>query len=165
MEQATQETNEYLGMTAVPDGKSNISYVICAQYAKKSTVKNPMIEIQPNKEDSIGMQVDIKSVNPKHATMLEMLALCSYADATGIYKGEDTCSYGHIKGYLHNAAMNGMCKDITNYKDFCNRKINWDGMINQMTDIYLKQEEFEQYQQCLKLMEMFDYFEMIKTMK
>ena len=43
-------------------------------------------------------------------------------------------------------------------KDFCNKKIDWDYVINAVKDVYLEKESFDQYQECLKLMELFDYF-------
>lgn len=154
-----EETNEYLGITNIADDKSNVSYVLYAQYMKQSTSKNPIVGVGANyRGEIINRQVYIKSVNPKHATMLEMFALCSFADDTGIYKGENASSFQRLKGCVHNAARNGMCKRIAQYKDFCNKKIDWDRVINEVKDIYLKEEAFDQYQECLKLMDMFDYF-------
>lgn len=154
-----EETNEYLGMTHIADGKSNISYVIYAYYAKHTTWDNPIIEVGMNYQgEVISRQVNIKSINPKHATMLEMFALCSFADDAGLYKGENASSFHQLKGYVHNASMHGICKKITGYKDFSNRKVDWDKIINEVKDIYLKEEAFDQYQECLKLMEIFDYF-------
>lgn len=154
-----EETNEYLGITYIADDKSNISYVLYAQYTKHSTSKNPIVGVGVNYHgEIINRQVYIKSINPKHATMLELFALCSFADDTGLYKGENTSSFHQLKGYVHNATMNGICKRITQYKDFCNKKVDWDRVINEVKDIYLKEEAFDQYQECLKLMDMFDYF-------
>lgn len=154
-----EETNEYLGITNVADDKSNISYVLYAQYVNQSKTKNPIVGVGVNYQgEEISRRVYIKVVNPKHATMLEMFALCSYADDTGLYKGENTSSFHQLKGYVHNASMHGMCEKITGYQDFCNKKVDWDKIINKVKDIYLRDEVFDQYRECLKLMELFDYF-------
>lgn len=154
-----EETEEYLGMTTITDGNSNISYVVCANYDKKSKKENPIIEVRLNyKGENVSRLVYIKSVNPKNATMLEMFALCCYADNVDIFKGENTSSFHQLKGYVHNAAMHGMCKIMTRYKDFFNRKIDWDNVINGVKDIYLEGAVYDQYQECLKLMDLFDYF-------
>ena len=154
-----EETSEYLGMTNIADGKSNISYVVFAQYSKHSTDDNPVIGIGMNYQgDILNKQVYIRKVNPKHATMLEMFALCSFADDKHLYEGEAANSFQQLKGYVHNAAVHGIFQKITQYKDFCNKKIDWDYVINAVKDIYLEKESFDQYQECLKLMELFDYF-------
>lgn len=154
-----EETSEYLGMTNIADGKSNISYVIFAQYSKDSTENNPIIGISMFYQgNTLSKQVYIKKVNPKHATMLEMFALCSFADDKNLYEGEAANSFQQLKGYAHNAAMHGIFQKITQYKDFCGKKIDWDHMINAVKDVYLEKESFGQYQECLKLMELFDYF-------
>lgn len=153
-----EEKNEYLGMTTIADGNMNISYIIHTRYAPKSTKKNPMIEVIWNYAGENRCQpVSIKTINPQKATMLEMFALCSFADAVGIYK-EDAGSFQKLKCYAYHAAMNGRCREITNYNDFCKRKLNWDDIVNYMKDVYLDAEVYNQYQQCLKLMDMFDYF-------
>lgn len=162
-ENTSEEANEYLGMTTIADGNSNISYVMRTQYAKKMTKDNPIIEVIWNYGgENKCQQVYIKLINPKKATMLEMFALCSFADAVGIYK-EDTGSFQKLKCYAYNAAMNGRCKEITNYNDFSNRKLDWDDIINYMKDVYLDAEIYNQYQQCLKLMDMFDYVLMLRS--
>ena len=154
-----EETNEYLGMTNIADGKSNISYVLYAQYSKHSTKDNPIIGIGMNDQgDTISRQVYIKKVNPKHATMLEMFALCSFADDKNLYRGEGANSFQQLKGYTNNAAAHGIFQKIIQYKEFCSKKIDWDDVINAVKDIYLEEEAFDQYQECLKLMELFDYF-------
>lgn len=154
-----EKTSEYLGMTNIANGKSNISYVLYAQYSKYSTDDNPIIGIGMYYQgDTISKRVYIKKVNPKHATMLEMFALCSFADDKNLYEGEATNSFQQLKGYTHNAAVHGIFQKITQYKDFCNKKIDWDYVINAVKDVYLEKESFDQYQECLKLMELFDYF-------
>lgn len=153
-----EEKNEYLGMTAIADGNTNISYIIHTRYAQQSGKKNPMIEVIWNHAGENRCQpVSIKAINPQKATMLEMFALCSFADAVGIYK-EDVGSFQKLKCYAYHAAMNGRCREIANYNDFCKQKLNWDDIVNYMKDVYLDAEVYNQYQQCLKLMDMFDYF-------
>lgn len=154
-----EETNEYLGMTNIADGKTNISYVLYSYYAKNSKSANPIIGVGMHYQgNAISRQVNIRKVNPKHATMLEIFALCSYADDKSLYKGEGTNSFQQLKGYAHNAAKHGIFQKITQYKEFCSKKVDWDYVINAEKDIYLEEEAFDQYQECLKLMELFDYF-------
>lgn len=154
-----EETNEYLGITNIADGKSNISYVLFAYYSKHSTSDNPIIGVGMHYHgEVISRQVNIRKVNPKHATMLEMFALCSFADDKNLYRGDGANSFQQLKGYTHNAATHGIFQKITQYKEFCSKKIDWDYVVNAVKDIYLKEEAFDQYQECLKLMELFDYF-------
>jgi len=154
-----EETNEYLGMTNIADGKSNISYVLYSYYLKYSTSDSPIVGVGMHYQgDVINRQVNIKKVNPKHATMLEMFALCSFADDKELYQGEATNSFQQLKGYVNNAARYGIFQKITKYKEFCSKKVDWDYVINAVKDIYLEEEAFDQYQECLKLMELFDYF-------
>ena len=160
----SQETNEYLGITTIADGNSNISYVIRTQYAKNSSKANPIIEVVLNYEgNNADKQVYIKRVNPRNATMLEMFALCSYADDVGIYQCEDTSSFQQLKCYAYNMAMDGRCKEITNYRDFSKQKLDWDSIINYMKDVYLDSAVYHRYQQCLKLMDVFDYFLLVQN--
>lgn len=154
-----EETSEYLGTTSIADDKSNISYVLYAHYMNHSTKENPIIGVRGHyRGEDICRQVYIRLINPKHATMLEMFALCSFADDIGLCKDKNTSFFPELRSYVRNAAAHGINKKITGYKEFCNKKIDWDSVINQVKDIYLKEEAFEQYQECIKLMDMFDHF-------
>ncbi len=152
---AFEKTNEYLGITNVADDKSNLSYFLYARYSHHSTAQEPRIVVY-HQGESTGKKVYINLINPKNATMLEMFALCSYADDTGLYRGEQRVAYAQLQRCARKAAKYGLYQPIRGYKDFCNHKMNWDKMINEVKDIYLEEEAYDKYQECLMLMELFD---------
>lgn len=90
-----------------------------AQYASNSTAANPIVEIRVATEGGIGEEVyyvDINSVNPKHATELEMFALLLH------YEKQGTAGKG-IKLYSR-----GTAEDIFNAQtmtEFLFEKKNW----------------------------------------
>lgn len=152
-------TEKTLGLTMIPDGKSNICYGVLMQYAAASTTEDVILEAVSNYKDKRTVsEIHIKKINPKRATMLEMFALCSYADDAGISEKGATGSFGQLRRYAYNAAVNGKCREIDSFKSFCRLKLDWDSMLNSMKDIYLEAAVYNQYQQCLKFMDMFDHF-------
>lgn len=159
-----------IGMTLIPDKKSNITYGIRAQYASDSTDDNPVISVTANYGgDIISRNVAVKKVDAKSATMLEMFALCSYVDYKGIRekfsKEEKSDSkkdtFKELKKYAVNVATNGQCRRVNGYEDFVIVKLDWIHIVNIMKDQFLNAGIYQKYQQCLVYMDIFEYFTLI----
>lgn len=159
-----------IGMTLIPDKKSNITYGIRAQYASDSTDDNPVISVTANYGgDIISRNVAVKKVDAKSATMLEMFALCSYVDDKGIRekfsKEEKSDSkkdtFKELKKYAVNVATNGQCRRVNGYEDFVIVKLDWIHIVNIMKDQFLNAGIYQKYQQCLVYMDIFEYFTLI----
>ena len=173
----SEETKEYndntdktIGMTLIPDKKSNITYGVRAQYASDSTQENPVVNITANYGgDIISRSVDVKNVDARSATMLEMFALCSYVDDKGIGKkfskdenaGNKKDTFKELKKYAINAATNGQCRRVNGYEDFVIAKLDWIHIVDIMKDQFLNVGIYQKYQQCLVYMDIFEYFTLI----
>ena len=171
-ENKTQNDNadKTIGMTLIPDKKSNITYGVRAQYAADSTQETPVVSITANYGgDIISRSVDVKKVDARSATMLEMFALCSYVDDKGIRKkfskdenaGDKKDTFKELKKYAINAATNGQCRRVNGYEDFVIAKLDWIRIVDIMKDQFLNAGIYQKYQQCLVYMDVFEYFTLI----
>lgn len=171
-ENKTENNNadKTIGMTLIPDKKSNITYGVRAQYASDSTQENPVVNITANYGgDIISRSVDVKKVDAKSATMLEMFALCSYVDDRGISEkfsktgnvGDKKDTFKELKKYAVNAATNGQCRRVNGYEDFVIAKLDWIRIVDIMKDQFLNAGIYQKYQQCLVYMDIFEYFTLI----
>lgn len=149
-----------LGLTMVTDRESGITYAMSAQYDMASASDNPIITIVSNYRDKKHeYKIEIYGVNPYSATMMEMFALCCYADDKKISKNRENFGTFHIlKQYMTNAVTNGICNKIAGYEKFYSAKLDWNEIVNFMKNEFLTAGVYNQYQECLYLMEMIDYF-------
>lgn len=153
----TQEklTGEVIGITALaPDAGTNVSYVVAARYAECSTREQPVIQVNIG---GSGYQVCVNEVNPKGASMLEMFALCCYTDQEGITEKGTCTTFGQLKLAADHAAANGYGGNISNVNEFIGEKQDWESIVSAIKDDYLEENKYDQYLQCLRLMDLFDY--------
>lgn len=153
-------TEKILGLTMVTDRESGITYGMSAQYDTTSVSDNPIITIVSNYKDrKHEYKIKIYEVNPYSATMMEMFALCCYADDKKISNSDVSFGTFHImKQYMMNAVTNGICNKAVGYEKFQSVKFDWNKIVNFMKNEFLAEGVYKQYQECLHLMKMMDYF-------
>lgn len=160
MPQTQQQKAKILGITMMADSKSNMAYGLRAQYAISATKEEPIVEIVSNYggERTI-YKVQIKQVNPRNATMLEMFALCSYADEKMLTEGSAFGSFRELKNYVSIAGNQKLGHKTQTYDEFLYEKHNWETIVNYMKEEFLEAGIYYQYQSCLQLLDIFEYFE------
>lgn len=151
--------DKVLGLTMISDKESGLTYGMSAQYAQSTTEENPVVDLISNygNERSI-YEIKINDINPKNATMQEMFALCCHADERGICERGDFGTFHAMKQYMVNASTNGVCCRVKGYQNFLTVKLDWDKIINFMKDEFLNAGIYHQYYDCLRQMDMLDYF-------
>lgn len=149
-----------LGLTMVTDRESGITYGMSAQYDIATDSDNPIITIVSNyKDKKHEYKIKIYEVNPYSATMMEMFALCCYADDKKISNSNVSFGTFHImKQYMMNAVTNGICTKTGGYEKFLSVKLDWNKIVSFMKNEFLTEGVYKQYQECLHLMDMMDYF-------
>lgn len=152
-----------IGLTTIPYSNM-MSYGMKAQYAPESTKENPVIQVTSNYGgETVSYNVNVNEVNPENASQLEMFALLSYADDTGISKGGTFGSYQQMKNYSYNACSNGYIagyseSSFSSYETFMSGRFNWTGIISVMMEDYLSAGVYEQSQSCKNLLDVFEKF-------
>jgi len=153
----TKAEGEVIGMTALaPKAGTNVSYVAAARVAPDCVRENPLVQVDI---DNSGYQIRVNGVNPKNASLLEMFALCTYADYIGITQHETFDTYSQFKQAADYAAVSG----YGSVSDFIYEATDWESIIGAVKDDYLEHGAYDQYLQCLRLMDLFDY-QLLKRM-
>jgi len=150
-------SGEIIGMTALaPKTRANASYVAAAHVASDYARENPFVHVDIN---SNNYRVRVNSVNPKRASLLEMFAICAYADHVGITQREVFDTFSQFKQAANYAAVRGYgCVN-----DFIYDATDWESIIGAVENDYLNHGAYDQYLQCLRLMDLFDY-QLLKAM-
>ena len=143
----TSEESGIIGLTMIPYSDS-ISYGVYARYAEESTIENPVVEVVSNYGDEkTTYKVNINEVNPSNASMMEMFALLSYADAQGLTPNTSAFdSFQQFKTYTMNAGKNGYCVEVSGLDDFLKLKMDWTNAIESIGQDYMEAGLFGQYQ-------------------
>lgn len=158
--QTQQPKTKVLGITMMADSRSNMAYGLRAQYATTATEEEPIIEIVSNYGgERTTYEVQVKQVNPRNATMLEMFALCSYADEKMLTEGSAFGSFRELKNYVSIAGNQKLGHKTQTYEEFLYEKHNWEATVNYMKEEFLEAGIYYQYQSCLQLLDIFEYFE------
>ena len=163
MPQTQQPKVKVLGITMMADSKSNMAYGLRAQYATAATEEEPMIEIVSNYGgEHMTYEIQVKDVNPRNATMMEMFALCSYADEKMVTEGSAFGSFRELKNYASIAGNQKLGHKVQTYEEFLHEKHNWEAIVHYMKEEFLEAGIYYQYQSCLQLLDIFEYFEIQK---
>lgn len=150
---------EFLGLTMVPEpGESNV-YGMSALWPEDSTPDKPIVQVISNLGGKKEVyNVDVSKVDPNNASSLEMFALLSYSDKIGISDGGTFGSFHQAKVYAGNAQENGYIEDLSGHKAFLSYKFDWEKCIGTMMGEYFNAQAYNQYENCKKLLAVFDVF-------
>lgn len=152
------KTKKMIGVTMLCDRGNNTTYGVKAQYGCNLNPDDPVIEIITNYADThTKFEVRIKDINPKNATLLEMFALCSYADHKMDKEPAAFGSFRELKNYVNVAGEQRLCHLTQTYFDFVLVKNDWVLTVNMMKDEFLEAGIYYQYQSCLHLLDIFDF--------
>lgn len=156
-EELSEPKSKFLGMGFLKEPNSIYSYGMSAYYADDYSNDNPVIRVVLEKNGGREeYKIDIRKVNPFHATEIEMFALCNYADATGMGTGGTFGSWQTLNYYRYNASGNGYF-EMTNTTDaFHTVKQNWAFMVSSMIADYTKAGLYKQVLDGNKLLGIFD---------
>lgn len=104
---------------------------IYAEFAINSSDENPAVTISvPIGNNKVKEStIFIKSIQPSNATISEMLALCFYADSTGI--GKD--NWDNFTYYSKASIQNGYQKELTSSNEIFSQRQDWNMIIAQTT--------------------------------
>lgn len=138
-------------------------FLMRAEYMSSSPPDNPIVKVAVNKGDGKTEEyaVDIRNINPKNASEIEMFALCSYADSLGKGIAEDGGSWQLLKIFRDNAVQNGYCPDLlrkTEEDSLEKIYMDWLDMLTKMMDDHYRSGDLAQYQNGLKLRTFLEQF-------
>lgn len=157
------KTKKIIGVTMLCDREMNTTYGVKAQYGSQLDPDNPIVEVITNYADThTKFEVIIKEINPQNATLLEMFALCSYADHKMEKEPGAFGSFRELKNYVNVAGNQRVCHKTQTYFDFVLVKSDWITTVNLMKDEFLEAGIYYQYQSCLHLLDIFDYLFLIQ---
>lgn len=143
-----------IGFLDVPG--TNMKYGMKAEYAEDYSPDNPVIKVTVQTLQGVEEHlINIKEINPKNASELEMFALCNYADAAGQGTGGTFGSWQTLKYYSDNAVHNGYLKISGTTDLFKTRKQDWASMVEAMISDYMNGGQYRQALDGEKLMHIF----------
>lgn len=149
-----EDEGEFLGITMIPENGQSVTYGMRAMLSNKSTSSNPIVQVISNLGGKNEIyNVDIRKVDPQNATQLEMFALLSYTDKIELTDGGTFGSHQQLQLYAENASHNGYCSNMTGNITFCNKKLNWCAILENMMKDYLNARIYNQYEDCKKLID------------
>lgn len=119
-----------LGFTMVPEEGKQVVYGMSARLSEKSTKDNPVVQIRSNLNgENKVYSVEIRKINPQHASQMEMFALCSYADYAGEGTGSTFGSYHTLRMMQDTTETSGVTPTVRDGEsavdNFMNAKRNW----------------------------------------
>lgn len=119
-----------LGFTMVPEEGKQVVYGMSARLSEKSTKDNPIVQIRSNLNgENKVYSVEIRKINPQHASQMEMFALCSYADYAGEGTGSTFGSYHTLRMMQDTTETSGITPTVRDGEsavdNFMNAKRNW----------------------------------------
>lgn len=156
-------TKKMIGITMLCDRETNTTYGVKAQYGSQFDETNPIVEVITNYADThTKFEVKIKEINPQKATLLEMFALCSYADHKMEKEHSAFGSFRELKNYVNIAGEQKVCHMTQTYFDFVLIKSNWVDTVNLMKDEFLQAGIYYQYQTCLHILDIFDFLYLLQ---
>lgn len=144
-----------IGFLDVPG--TNMKYGMKAEYAEDYSADNPVIKVTVQTlQGAEEHLINVKEINPKNASEIEMFALCNYADATGQGTGGTFGSWQTLKYYSDNAAYNGYFERSNTMDLFKTRKQDWASMVESMFSDYMNSGLYKQALDGNKLMNLFE---------
>lgn len=146
-----------LGIGFLHDSNHNISYGMRAEYSEDYSADNPIIKVKIQKGNGIveEFDIDIRDVDPRNASEIEMFALCNYADANGFGTGGTFGSWQTLNYYRQNSSLNGSFKMTDTIDLFRSLKQDWTSMVDEMISEYMKGNLFKQSLDGKKLLDIF----------
>lgn len=166
IQQETQLNREVIGITFMVDQSSRTPYAWKVQINKNSFSEDKILQVISNYGDSRQKtEIAVTDINPKNATMMEMFAGCSYADYC-IHGAQSAFgSFEELKKYLSMAGAQKLCVCRKSYEELITRKRNWETIVKRMRQEYLDAGLYAQYQSCLHLQDIFDFYYCMQTEK
>lgn len=128
--QQAETGGEALGFTMIPEEGKQVVYGMSAMLSEKSTTDNPIVQIRSNLNgENKVYSVEIRKINPQHASQMEMFALCSYADYAGEGTGSTFGSYHTLRMMQDTTETSGITPTVRDGEsavdNFMNAKRNW----------------------------------------
>jgi len=129
-----------LGFTMVPEEGKQVVYGMSARLSEKSTADNPIVQIRSNLNgENKVYSVEIRKINPQHASQMEMFALCSYADYMGDGTGSTFGSYHTLRMMQDTAQTSGVTPTVSDgvsaVDNFMNAQKDWVQICKQACDL------------------------------
>lgn len=151
-------TSGIIGFGALEDGT-----VYSASYDDDSTIGNPVINIRLESKNGRAQtyKVSVNQVDVANATQIEILALCSHADAMELSgSSKDANSYSTLLYYAHNTAIGD--QTARNADEFISLQRDWSAMINDAQLNTLERENKIEASAGKRLQSMFETLEKYK---
>lgn len=143
-ESKSSDEGKTIGLTLV----GNIVYM--AKYADSSTSADPVIKVGD-------YEVHVNNVNPDNATELEMFALMSYMEDSGMIEKHGMASFSKMKAYSMQSECDGICSGIYDEPSFWDKKQNWSDIIqNAKVHFASMPATYSQSAECGRLLSYFE---------
>lgn len=131
--------NSFLGNDVI----GNIS--LSAEYSDKSFCNNPVVSVTMKSNNRIEkIDININSVNPKNATIIEMFAFCKYTESKLPDSPMFFAAWEKLTQFQEIAEKNNMFEPTYNTTDCKNSKKDWSSMVNNVNNILMKEGDYNQ---------------------
>ena len=124
------------GMSSIPVG--NMSYVMTASEVFKTGSDEPIVRVHVGGKD---IDVNIKEVDPKNASAVEMFAYCQYADAHDTGTGYTFGSYSVLKGVTDPLGKS----EYASLDEAISKKSNWNDAVSGSKVSFTKEQTGETF--------------------
>lgn len=130
-------------------------YGMYAEYAKDSRKEQPIVNVtvQTNSGETV-YGIDIRKVNPAHATEVEMFALSSYMDNNGMGLSGQAGTWQTLQRFKEDAVRSGYMEEPEPGKE-----ADWQAMVNHVRRDYCDAGMIGEYHDAQKINAMFDTFD------
>lgn len=155
----TIEERKIIGLSMLYDIESNYKATWKAMYSVRTMKQKPMISVVINTENTMNKyEIDLTKVHCKRATCLEIFALCSYAQDNHLCGITTFGSFDLMMKFFQRNAKQHMSERNSGKEKYLQQEQDWEDIINMMKREYLDDGLYAQYQNCLQLLDMIDYF-------
>lgn len=158
-----EQDGEFLGLTMLPEeGKHNI-YGMRAKLSSQSTIDNPIVQVISNFDGKKEVfDIEIKKIDPKNASRMEMFALCCYEDKYGTGTGSTFGSFHTFRMYEETAIQNGYLNrgndQMSALEQFRNEKENWINLTEFVLNVYKLSPDIKALDMYFKGTKLFNFY-------
>ena len=145
-----EQDGEFLGLTMLPEeGKHNI-YGMRAKLSSQSTIDNPIVQVISNFDGKKEVfDIEIKKIDPKNASRMEMFALCCYEDKYGTGTGSTFGSFHTFRMYEGTAIQ---------LEQFRNEKENWINLTEFVLNVFKLSPDIKALDMYFKGTKLFNFY-------
>lgn len=148
--------SEILGFSFLSVTGRDTVYGMYAQYAKDSSPGEPKIVVKIQTPQGLEEHcVNVKEVDPKSATEIEMFALCTYADASGQGVKGTSGSWQMLKYHCSNTRGRGAYHTLNRLEEYATVRRDWTKLVRSSVNDCINNGMYRQVMEGNSLLDLF----------